>query len=66
MALYRQVQGSGEVAENTYDLDLDEDDVQQVRVVVCVGRGVELGGRKAPRGRLCVVVVVVVGGGEHL
>lgn len=30
MALYRQVQGSGDVAQNVYDLDLDEDDVQQV------------------------------------
>lgn len=30
MQLYRQVQGSGDVAENSFDLDLDEDDVQQV------------------------------------
>ena len=32
LTLYRQVQGSGEVApQNAYDLDLDEEDVQQVR-----------------------------------
>ncbi|KAI3438282.1 hypothetical protein D9Q98_000717 [Chlorella vulgaris] len=30
MQLYRQVQGSGDVAENSFDLDLDEDDVQQL------------------------------------
>ena len=30
LELYRQVQGSGEVAENAFNLDLDEDDVQQV------------------------------------
>lgn len=31
MQLYRQIQGSGDVAQNAYDLDLDEDDVQQAR-----------------------------------
>ena len=30
LQLYRQVQGSGDVAANSFDLDLDEDDVQQV------------------------------------
>ncbi|KAI7846036.1 hypothetical protein COHA_000403 [Chlorella ohadii] len=30
MQLYRQIQGSGDVAQNTLDLDLDEDDVQQL------------------------------------
>ncbi|KAL4452442.1 hypothetical protein ABPG75_008104 [Micractinium tetrahymenae] len=30
MQLYRQIQGSGDVAQNSYDLDLDEDDVQQL------------------------------------
>lgn len=30
MALYRQAQGSGDVGQNEYNLDLDEDDVQQV------------------------------------
>lgn len=31
LQLYRQVQGSGDVAANSFDFDLDEDDVQQVR-----------------------------------
>lgn len=31
LQLYRQIQGSGDVAQNAYDLDLDEDDVQQAR-----------------------------------
>jgi transportin-3 len=30
MQLYRQIQGSGDVSQNAYDLDLDEDDVQQL------------------------------------
>lgn len=31
LQLYRQIQGSGDVSQNAYDLDLDEDDVQQAR-----------------------------------
>ena len=39
MGLYRQVQASGDVAQNRTELDLDEDDVQQVGCGVCVCLG---------------------------
>lgn len=50
MGLYRQIQGSGDVAHNTLDLDLDEDDVQQVRGLWVGARGGGLTGspRYAP------------------
>jgi hypothetical protein len=44
LPLYRRVQGSGDVAQSN-DLDLDEDDVQQVGVGLCVFLG---GGRATP------------------
>lgn len=48
MGLYRQVQGSGDVAQNQYDYDLDEEDVQQlIEAVALVASALPDGRRQA-------------------
>ncbi|PSC72289.1 transportin-3 isoform X1 [Micractinium conductrix] len=58
MALYRQAQGSGDVGQNEYNLDLDEDDVQQlIEGVALVASALPDGQRQACVQQMLDIVV---------